>query len=253
MDVSVVIPALNEAENVEPLAREIAAAMAPTGRRFEIIFVDDGSDDATPARVTALMADLPMLRLIRHARRYGQSAGVRTGVLAASGTWIATLDGDRQNDPADIPAMLALVEGANPPAMVAGERVKRRDPLEKRLASRFGNWIRNAMLKDGVRDTGCGLKLFRRDVYLLLPYFDHMHRFLPALVRRQGEQVVTAPVNHRPRPAGISKYGTLDRLAVGVTDLLGVWWLIRRSRFPVELVGEPAPAEPTPMVTDARA
>jgi dolichol-phosphate mannosyltransferase len=234
MELSVVIPVLNEADNVGPLLEEVVAALEG-GLAFEVIYVDDGSTDATPRILADLAARFPMLRIVTHARRYGQSAAIRSGVIAARATWIATLDGDRQNVPADLPRLWARASAPDAPAMIAGQRQKRQDTWTKRISSRIANKVRAAILKDGVTDTGCGLKLFRREVYLSLPYFDHMHRYLPALVRRQGERVETAQVGHRHRPAGTSKYGTLDRLIVGISDLLGVWWLIRRSNFPVEL------------------
>lgn len=233
MDLSIVIPVLNEADNVGPLHDEIVAALRGLPLAFEVIFVDDGSTDETAARLGPRAGET--LRVIRHARRYGQSMGIRTGVLAARGGWIATLDGDRQNDPVDLPGLWALATGPEAPDLIAGERAVRNDNWQKRYASRIANGLRNGLLKDGVRDTGCGLKLFRRELFLALPHFDHMHRYLPALARRQGARVVTAPVSHRSRPTGRSKYGTLDRALVGITDLLGVWWLIRRSQFPVRL------------------
>lgn len=235
MDLSIVIPVLNEADNVGPLLDEVLAALRPLGIAFEVIFVDDGSDDETYARLAARQADAPELRIVRHARRYGQSMGVRSGVLAAQGRWVGTLDGDRQNDPADLPRLWAAANGAEKPDLLAGERIKRNDNWQKRYASRFANWLRNSLLKDGVKDTGCGVKMFRRDLFLEFPHFDHMHRFLPALARRHGAKVLPVPVNHRPRDAGSSKYGTLDRALVGITDLFGVWWLIRRSKFPIRL------------------
>ncbi len=235
MDLSIVIPALNEQENVVPLLDEVLAALRPLAIAFEVIFVDDGSDDATAARLQARMADTPELRLVRHARRYGQSMGVRSGVLAAKGIWIGTLDGDRQNDPADLPKLWAVANGPEQPGVIAGERIKRNDNWQKRYASRFANWLRRKLLNDGTKDTGCGLKMFRRDLFMEFPHFDHMHRYLPALARRHGAKVVPVPVNHRAREAGKSKYGTLDRALVGATDLFGVWWLIKRSHFPIRL------------------
>lgn len=235
MDLSIVIPVLNESGNVVPLLDEVLAALRPVGIEFEVIFVDDGSDDDTAAKLIARKGDTPELRLVRHASRYGQSMGVRSGVLAASGRWIGTLDGDRQNDPADLPAMWAAANGPEAPGLIAGERIKRNDNWQKRYASRFANWLRQKMLHDGVKDTGCGLKMFRRDLFLEFPHFDHMHRYLPALAHRHGAKVLPVPVRHRAREEGTSKYGTLDRALVGATDLFGVWWLIRRSRFPIRL------------------
>ncbi|HYM04045.1 MAG TPA: glycosyltransferase family 2 protein [Stellaceae bacterium] len=233
MDLSVVIPVRNEAPNIAPLVAEIRAAL--DGRlEYEIIYVDDGSSDATAATIRGLAADVRGLRLIRHARSCGQSAAIRTGVKAASAPWIATLDGDGQNDPADIPRLWEIARAASPdrPVLVAGHRQKRRDSAVKRLTSRFANAVRRSLLGDGTPDTGCGLKLFRRDLFLDLPFFDHIHRFLPALVRRQGGRTISVVVNHRPRERGVSNYGTLDRLAVGISDLLGVMWLMRRAKLP---------------------
>ena len=228
-DVSVVIPVLNEADNVEPLAREIAAALA--GRPYEILFIDDGSTDATAATVLRLRdAGVAPLRLLRHSRRTPQSAGVCTGVAHARADWVATLDGDGQNDPADIPALIAAREAgeADGVRLVMGNRVSRKDTWRRHLQSRIANGVRGRMLKDGTPDTGCGIKLFDRSEFLTLPQFDHMHRFLPALFQRRGARVVSVPVNHRPRQRGQSKYGMFDRLWVGIVDIFGVMWLARR-------------------------
>ena len=233
MDLSVVIPVRNEAENIAPLVAEIRSAL-DGAIDYEIVYVDDGSRDATAAAVAALAAAFPGLRLIRHDRSYGQSAAIRTGVKAARATWIATLDGDGQNDPADIPRLWAMARGeASVPMLITGQRMKRRDSWMKRVSSRIANRVRALLLGDGTPDTGCGLKLFRRDLFLDLPFFDHMHRFLPALVKREGGRVVSVPVNHRPRLRGRSNYGTLDRLAVAFADLVGVIWLQRRAKVPV--------------------
>lgn len=224
--VSVVIPVRNEAPNIAPLVAEITAALAETPH--EIIYVDDGSTDATPAE----LARLPTVRSLRHRESCGQSAAIITGVKAARGSWIATLDGDGQNDPADIPRLLARAEAAGGLVMVAGHRVKRQDSWVKRRSSRLANGIRSALLRDATPDTGCGLKLFPRRLFLDMPHFDHMHRFLPALALRAGATVLSEPVNHRPRTRGVSNYGTLDRLAVSVFDLFGVAWLQRRGKRP---------------------
>jgi dolichol-phosphate mannosyltransferase len=224
--VSVVVPVKDEAGNVGPLAREIAAALA--GADHEIIFVDDGSTDGTPEALVALKGEMPQLRVLRHSRNLGQSRGLRTGAIAARGAVIVTLDGDGQNDPADIPKLLALLGGNV--AMASGVRAKRKDSASRRMASRLGNRFRNVTLGDGATDTGCGLKVVRRDVFLALPYFDHMHRFLIALVLREGWKVAYADVNHRPRLTGQSKYTNFGRLLVSFHDLLGVRWLQRRHR-----------------------
>jgi len=226
--VSVVVPVKDEAGNVGPLAREIAAALK--AEPHEIIFVDDGSTDATAAELRALKTEIPALRVLRHARNLGQSRSIRTGVMAARGGIVVTLDGDGQNDPADMPKLLALLRSDPGLAMVSGVRVKRQDKASRRLASRLGNGFRNALLGDGASDTGCGLKAFHRDMFLALPYFDHMHRFLIALTQREGGHVGYAPVNHRPRLQGASKYTNFGRLLVSVQDLLGVRWLQRRHR-----------------------
>jgi len=235
VSLSVVVPVKDEAGNVAPLANEIAAALKAE-RHYEIIFVDDGSNDATAAELLALKPALP-LRLLAHGRNLGQSRALRTGVRAARGELIVTLDGDGQNDPADIPKLLAVfrAEAANPGfAMVAGERVKRRDTWQKRLASRLANRLRRFLLGDNASDTGCGLKVFKREAFLALPYFDHMHRYLITLMLREGYEVRFKAVGHRPRGAGRSKYGVWDRALVGVRDLLGVMWLKRRFRGPAE-------------------
>jgi len=228
--VSVVIPVRNEAPNIPPLVAEIEAALA--GIPHEIIYVDDGSTDDTSAVLAAIAASGISLRWLRHRSSCGQSAAIITGVKAACGTWIATLDGDGQNDPADIPRMLARAEAEAGAVMVAGHRVHRQDSWVKRRSSRLANGIRSALLRDATPDTGCGLKLFPRALFLAMPHFDHMHRFLPALALRAGAVVLSEPVNHRPRLRGASNYGTLDRLAVSIFDLFGVAWLQRRGRRP---------------------
>jgi len=229
-EISIVVPVRDEAENIDPLLAEIVAALH--GRDFEIVYVDDGSRDGTAARLAAAGARLPMLRVIRHRRGAGQSAGLVTGIRAARGAWIATLDGDGQNDPADIPKLLARARAADAPALVAGWRASRKDTAMKRFQSRIANAVRGGLLGDRTPDTGCGLKVFRRETFLRLPPFDHMHRFMPALVQRDGGIVVNVQVNHRPRAAGWSKYGMLNRLWVGIVDLLGVMWLQRRPIRP---------------------
>lgn len=228
---SVVVPACNEAGNVEPLALEVAAALR--GRiRFELIFVDDGSTDDTAEEARSTRRQVPEVRVLRHSRRGGQSAALASGVHAARGEWVATLDGDGQNDPADIPSLLAARDRAADAAvlLVVGNRVTRRDSRLKRVSSRVANAVRGRLLGDRTPDTGCGIKLMHRQTFLALPYFDHMHRFLPALYRRHGARVLSEPVNHRPRTRGTSKYGLHNRLRVGIVDMFGVLWLMARFR-----------------------
>jgi dolichol-phosphate mannosyltransferase len=234
--ISVVVPVKDEAENVATLAHEIARALG-TQTEAEIIFVDDGSADGTTAVLRTLKAELPSLRVLQHNRNMGQSRAVRTGVRAARGPIIVTLDGDGQNDPADIPKLLAPF--LNDPdaaqiGLVSGVRVERQDSLEKRLASRVANDLRSRLLHDGATDVGCGLKAFRRDAFLLLPYFDHMHRYLITLMQREGYEVRFVDVGHRPRLHGSSKYNNWDRFVVGIHDLIGVHWLQKRFRGSVE-------------------
>ena len=228
--VSVVAPVRNEADTVRPLTDEIAAAL--NGRwNFELIYVNDGSTDATESALNALKAERPWLRQIKHAASCGQSAAVRSGVIAARAPLVATLDGDGQNDPSFIPALLhALEQGGANIGLVAGQRVGRRSGAWKKFQSRIANSVRGAILHDRTRDSGCGLKLFRRDAFLALPYFDALHRFLPALFRRDGYDIAYVDVIDRPRHAGKSNYGLWDRLWVGILDLAGVWWLIRRRK-----------------------
>jgi dolichol-phosphate mannosyltransferase len=235
--VSIVVPVRNEADNIAPLIEEITAAL--DGRwAYEIIYVNDGSTDATAERLAAAMKQRTNLRQLRHATSTGQSAAVRSGVRRARGTIVATLDGDGQNNPAFLPDLIATLEkGGERVGLVAGQRVGRKDTGFKRLQSRVANAVRSAILHDGTRDTGCGLKAFRREVFLMMPYFDGLHRFLPALMRREGFEIAYVDVIDRPRHAGVSNYGFFDRLWIGILDLFGVWWLIRRKR-------------PTPAVTE---
>jgi dolichol-phosphate mannosyltransferase len=228
--VSIVVPVRNEAENVSPLIAEIAAAL--DGRwNYEIIYVDDGSTDATAARLASVMKQRGNLRQIRHALSSGQSAAVRSGVRAARGTIVATLDGDGQNNPAFLPDLIATIEkGGERVGLVAGQRVGRKDTGFKKLQSRIANGVRSSILRDGTRDTGCGLKAFRREVFLAMPYFEGLHRFLPALVRREGYEIAYVDVVDRPRQSGVSNYGFFDRLWIGIMDIAGVWWLIRRKK-----------------------
>ncbi|HSC74605.1 MAG TPA: glycosyltransferase family 2 protein [Pseudomonadales bacterium] len=233
---SVLIPARNEADNLPALLEEVRRALA--GEHFEVIVVDDGSTDSTVAQLLAIKhGGYTLLRILSHERSLGQSTSIYHAARAARGAWLATLDGDGQNDPADIPGMLAIVRAADATKtlkLVAGHRVNRQDSASKRWASRFANRLRGYLLKDNTPDTGCGLKLIEREAFLALPYFDHMHRFIPALIQRHGGSMRVHPVNHRPRSAGVSKYGNLDRALVGILDLFGVWWLIRRTRFNVD-------------------
>jgi glycosyltransferase involved in cell wall biosynthesis len=231
--VSVVVPVRNEAGNIAPLVAEIAAALGGKWP-FEVVYVDDGSTDGTAGELKRLMAQHSWLRGVRHTRSCGQSAAVHSGVRAARAPLVVTMDGDGQNDPAFVPALVrALEAGAPRIGLIAGQRVGRKASGFKKLQSRIANGVRGAVLRDGTRDTGCGLKAFRRDLFLTLPYFDGLHRFLPALVRREGYDVGYVDVVDRPRGAGVSNYGMWDRLWVGILDLAGVWWLIRRrNRVP---------------------
>ncbi|SFI03221.1 Glycosyltransferase involved in cell wall bisynthesis [Bosea sp. OK403] len=227
---SVVVPVRNEVGNVGPLLADIEAACATIGD-FEVIFVNDGSSDGTAQALAALMASRPWLRVVTHAQSCGQSAAVRSGVRHARSAIVATLDGDGQNDPAFLPRMLEALQQAGLQAgLVQGQRVGRKDTGFKKLQSRIANGVRGRILKDGTRDTGCGLKCFRREAYLALPYFDALHRFMPALMAREGYGIVHVEVRDRPRLTGVSNYGFFDRLWVGILDLAGVWWLIRRRK-----------------------
>ena len=233
---SVVVPVKNEVENVVPLAREIAAALAGEPES-EIIFVDDGSNDGTAEALASLKPELHNLRIVQHARNAGQSRGIRTGVRAARAAIIVTLDGDGQNDPKDISKLLSVLrtdQGTPGLGLVSGVRAKRRDTFSRRLASRLANGIRSSLLKDGAVDTGCGLKAFHREAFLALPYFDNIHRYLITLMMREGYRVRFVEVNHRPRFGGNSKYTNLNRMMVGISDLIGVRWLQRRYNAPVE-------------------
>lgn len=230
LTISAVVPMLNEAENAPSLIAEIEAAarLCPI---HEIVIVDDGSTDGTADVIRKLKAVNPSIRLVRHSVRSGQSAALRTGVRAAKGPLVVMMDGDGQNNPADIPLLYQkFIENPSAPMrLVAGQRLKRQDSLLKKFTSRTGNKIRSTLLRDGVRDTGCSLKMFRRDDYLALPYFNHMHRFLPALFAREYGSVALVDVGHRPRERGVSKYGFWDRLWAGIFDLTGVMWLQRRA------------------------
>ena len=225
---TIVIPVRDEVDNIGSLLGEIVALDWTVAH--EIIVVDDGSVDGTAEMVAGLARRLPSVRLVRHDRPSGQSAAIRTGVLFARAPVILTIDGDGQNDPGHLPTLAARLGEDERLGLVAGERARRKDTLGKRLASQAANAIRRRLLGDGTRDTGCGLKAIRRDVYLALPYFDGNHRYLPALVRREGYAIAHVPVVDRPRRHGRSKYGILDRALVGLPDLLGVMWLARRRR-----------------------
>lgn len=227
---SVVIPMYNEVDNVEPLIREVMHVLAKL-LDYEVVVVNDGSKDGTLEKLHALALTIPELTVINHQGNFGQSASVVTGVRKARFDWIATMDGDGQNDPASLPAMIA--KAGDPLTLIAGHRTKRKDTWFKRLSSKIANGVRGGLLGDNCPDTGCGLKLFNRAIFLHLPHFNHLHRFLPALYLRQGGKVVMVPVNHRPRTQGQSKYGLHNRLWVGITDMIGVMWLMRRPCNPV--------------------
>jgi dolichol-phosphate mannosyltransferase len=227
--VSVVVPVRNEAGNVASLIAEIAAVLQGHWP-FEVVYVNDGSSDGTEAELQRLMALHPFLRRVRHKRSCGQSAAVRSGVVVSRAPLVVTLDGDGQNNPEFIPAMLRVLEASPGIGLVAGQRVGRKASGFKKLQSRIANAVRGAVLRDGTRDTGCGLKAFRREVFLALPYFDGLHRFLPALVKRDGFTIGYVDVVDRPRGSGVSNYGLWDRLWVGILDLAGVWWLVRRKK-----------------------
>ena len=233
-ELSVVVPVHDEAANIAPLIAEIDAALS--GRiAFEIVYVDDGSGDASAEELARARRRHPRLKVLRHRAQCGQSAALGTGIAAARAEWIATLDGDGQNDPADILPLVEARDQSGDPnlRMIAGVRRKRHDSLLRRLSSRIANAVRRRVLRDATTDTGCGLKLFRREAYLALPAFDHMHRFLPALIKRGGGAVLEVPVGHRPRRAGASHYGMLNRTWIGLVDMLGVAWLQRRMKIPV--------------------
>lgn len=230
VDLSIIIPVYNESDNVEALYQEIAAVLPATNYRYEVIFVDDGSTDGTAERLLTLAKAHPFLRVVRHKRNFGQSAALMSGARAAHYTPMITLDGDGQNDPADIPRLLAACQDAQ--TVVLGNRKTRDDNALRKLSSRVGNGVRRWLLEDECPDTGCSLKLFPRDAFLALPYFNHAHRFLPALFKRAGFSLVNVPVNHRPRLHGVSKYGVMNRLFVGIHDLVGVRWLLKRPCAP---------------------
>ena len=244
LDISILVPVMNEAGNIRPLIDEICTAMA--GRKFEIIYVDDASDDATAEELLAILGDVPQLRVLRHTKRAGQSAAIRSGLLQANGTLIGVLDGDGQNVPKDFSALEAAVTDASKDGvmvMAAGIRQSRNDSPMRLLASRGAKWIRTSLLGDTHPDSGCGIKILPRDLFMQLPFFNHMHRFMPSLVRRHGGIVIGVPVSHRPRIVGASKYRILDRLLVGISDVIGVIWLLRRGPaqgYVTEIIGPKA-------------
>lgn len=243
---SVVASLANEQGNILPLVREITEALARIPNldgSYEIVFVDDASTDGTRDEVMEAMRLNPEVRLIQHGGRYGKSQGIRTATRHARGEWIATLDGDGQSDPADIPKLLARAwqNGRDKSVLVSGVRVNRKDTWGKRMASKFANALRRALLGDDSPDTGCPLKIFRRDAYLALPYFDGLHRYEPAFFRLYGHEVVYMPVNDRPRGAGISKYTNMKRALVGIYDLMGVMWLQRRFKARLDKASEVVP------------
>ncbi len=228
VEISVLVPVMNEAGNIAPLIDEICAVF--NGRQFEIIYIDDASTDNTAAELFTLLREVPQLRVLRHAKRSGQSAAIWSGLWQARGVLIGVLDGDGQNVPADFPALeTALLNQGDYPAMAAGIRQRRNDSKARLLASRAAKWIRASLLFDKHPDSGCGIKILPRRLFLQLPFFNHMHRFMPSLVRRHGGAVIGVPVSHRPRQVGDSKYRILDRLIVGISDVLGVIWLLRRA------------------------
>lgn len=230
--VSVVIPAFNEEGNIGRLVEETFQAV-PAHTLGEVIVVDDASDDGTAAEIKALLLRHDTLRYLRHGRRAGQSAALRTGVTAARFDAIASMDGDGQNDPNDIVGLTARLGGpGEEPALVGGVRASRKDTGSKRLASRFANWLRDKVLDDGCPDTGCGIKAYQRDAFLVLPFFTSMHRYLPAFFLTYGHQVAYVPVNDRPRLHGASKYTNLGRALIGIYDLIGVSWLRKRTAIP---------------------
>lgn len=225
----------NEVENVVPFVTEIDDSLKDKVERYEIIVVDDGSDDGTDQALAELTQQISTLRVLHHDGNFGQSAATVSGIRAAQHPWIVTMDGDAQNDPHDIPLLLKQLEQYQhtyPTLLVAGNRKKRIDNWVRKLSSRIGNGVRNALLKDDCMDTGCSLKLFSRDVFLSMPHFNHLHRFIPSLIKRSGGHIINVPVNHRPRTRGQSKYGIMNRLWVGIVDLFGVRWLMKRPCLP---------------------
>lgn len=226
IELSIIVPVFNEVDNIQNLLEEIVNALPAEQYAYEVLFVDDGSKDGTVARIQQLTKQFPQLRGIYHARNYGQSAALLTGARAAQYPMLVTMDGDGQNDPADIPRLFAAC--TDDKTVVLGNRKKRDDSLLKKITSRVGNGVRQSILRDDCPDTGCSLKLFPKQAFLALPHFNHLHRYLPALFRREGYTLVNLPVNHRQRIHGTSKYGVMNRLFVGIHDLIGVRWLLKR-------------------------
>jgi dolichol-phosphate mannosyltransferase len=245
VEISVLVPVMNEAGNIVPLIDEICDVFE--GRQFEIIYIDDASTDSTGTELSALLKKVPQLRVLRHAKRSGQSAAIWSGLRQARGVLIGVLDGDGQNVPADFTALeTALLNQGDSPAMAAGIRQRRNDSYSRLLASHVAKWIRAGLLSDSHPDSGCGIKVLPRSLFLELPFFNHMHRFMPSLVRRHGGVVIGVPVEHRPRQVGVSKYRLLDRLIVGISDVFGVIWLLRRAPatgFVTELYQPARPAK----------
>ena len=234
-EISVLVPVMNEAGNIRPLIDEICEALS--GRNFEIIYIDDASNDDSPFELAEAQVAVSQLRVLQHHRRAGQSAAIRSGLLRARGHLIAVLDGDGQNVPADLPNLeKALLAGGPAHGMAAGIRVKRQDSALRLVASRGARWIRTVLLGDTHPDSGCGIKVLQRDLFLQWPFFNHMHRFMPSLVRRHGGFVTGVSVAHRPRVQGTSKYQVLDRLLVGISDILGVIWLLRRAPRQIDVI-----------------
>ena len=248
-EISVLVPVMNEQGNIRPLIDEIVATYS--GRKFEIIYVNDASNGGTKDDLLAAQKQVPQLRVLHHENRSGQSAAVRTALLASHAPLIAVLDGDGQNIPTDLPALEAALLAARPAmGMAGGVRVTRKDTAIRRQASAIARWLRRQLLKDDHPDSGCGLKVVDREIFLKLPFFNHMHRFMPALIRREGGCVLAVPVGHRMRKRGLSKYGILDRLLVGISDMLGVIWLLRRmpktGMIVEDEVKAPKPAKTAP-------
>ena len=233
-EISVLVPVMNEAGNIRPLIDEICDTF--NGRQFEIIYIDDGSTDDTELELENSLNEVKELRVLKHTKRSGQSVAIRTGLLASRAPLIAVLDGDGQNIPQDLLALEAALMSVRPKiGMAGGVRQGRKDSAMKKFASRTAKNLRGWFLNDSHPDSGCGIKIIDRDIFLRLPFFNHMHRFMSVLVRREGGVVLEVPVGHRARDKGISKYGILDRLLEGISDILGVLWLLKRTNHPEEI------------------